>query len=106
MSGPSTARNDNRPIGAPAPEPAGETADADASGGRASIDDLLASFRNHPLSGPLEFVGFWMAIALPFLYVPLLVETQLQTSAQTATFLALLGLNVLALFVGHSHKRE
>ena len=93
-------------MGAPAPEPAGESTDGDGSGGNSSLDGLLVSVRDHPLAGPLEFVGFWMAIALPFLYVPLLVETQLQTSAEAATFIALLGLNVLALLVGHSHRRE
>ena len=93
-------------MGAPAPEPASDSTDGDSSARRSRFDDLLASFRDNPLAGPLQFVGFWMSIALPFLYVPLLVETQLQTSAETATFLALLGLNVLALLVGHSHRRE
>lgn len=93
-------------MGAPAPEPAGESTDAEGSVGRPVLDDLQESFQDHPLSGPLQFVGFWAAIALPFLYVPLLVETQLQTTAETATFLTLLGLNVLALLVGHSYKRD
>lgn len=92
-------------MGAPTPEPTTESADSDGSVG-GSVNSLIASFRDHPLAGPLEFVGFWAAVALPFLYVPLLVETQLQTVAETATFLTLLGLNVLALFVGHSYKRD
>ena len=93
-------------MGAPAPEPASSSTEGDSSAGHSRGDDLLDSFRDSPLAGPLQFVGFWLSIALPFLYVPLLVETQLQTSAQTATFLALLCLNVLALLVGHSHRRE
>ena len=93
-------------MGAPAPEPASDSTDADATVGRPTLDDLLVSFRSHPLSGPLQFVGFWAAIALPFLYVPLLVETQLQTTAETATFLVLISMNVLALVVGHSYKRD
>jgi hypothetical protein len=92
-------------MGAPAPD-RGESTDADGSVGRSVLDSIQASFRDHPLAGPLQFVGFWAAIALPFLYVPLLVETQLQTTAETATFLVLLGLNVLALLVGHSYKRD
>jgi len=44
-------------------------------------------------------------VALPFLYVPLLV-TGLDSSATTAAFVALLGLNAVALFVGHPHRRE
>lgn len=93
-------------MGAPAPEPGSDSTDSDGLVERSSLSDLLASFREHPLAAPLQFVGFWAAIALPFLYVPLLVETQLQTTAETATFLALLGLNVLALVVGHSYKRD
>ena len=93
-------------MGAPAPEPASDSTDGDSSAGRSKFDDLLASFQESPLAGPLQFIGFWTAIALPFLYVPLLIETQLQTGAETATFIALLGLNVLALLVGHSHRRE
>ena len=69
-------------------------------------DPPLASFQDHTLARPLEFVGFWAAVALPFLYVPLLVQTRLQTPAETAIFLALLGLNVVALIVGHSYKRH
>lgn len=93
-------------MGAPAPEPASDATDADSATGRSRLDELHATVRNSPLVGPLQFVAFWMAIALPFLYVPLLIETQLQTTAEAATFLALLGLNVLALLVGHSHQRE
>jgi len=57
------------------------------------------------LTTPLEMLGFWAAIALPFLYVPLLV-TGLGTSAETTTFFALLILNVVALLAGHSYKRD
>ncbi|WP_335343076.1 hypothetical protein [Halomontanus rarus] len=47
--------------------------------------------------------GFWTAIVLPFLHVPLLA-TGLSGSAETLTFLGLLALNLLALYVGHSHR--
>ncbi|WP_293027935.1 hypothetical protein [Natronococcus sp.] len=48
--------------------------------------------------------SFWTAIVLPFLYVPLLA-TGLSTATETATFLALLGLNLAALYVGHAYGR-
>lgn len=57
------------------------------------------------LSRPLTGFAFWAAIALPFLHLPLLV-TGLETSRMTAAFLVLLGLNVVALVVGHSHRRD
>lgn len=48
--------------------------------------------------------GFWTAIVLPFLYVPLLA-TGLSTAAETLTFLALLGSNLVALYVGHTYRQ-
>lgn len=53
--------------------------------------------------GPVRAIGFWSAVSLPFLYVPLLA-TGLDTVAQTAVFLVLLLLNVLAVVVGHSYS--
>ena len=49
-------------------------------------------------------IGFWTAVALPFLYVPLLV-TGLGTMPRRITFVGLLALNVTALIVGHRYKR-
>lgn len=54
---------------------------------------------------PLRMLGFWSAIALPFLYVPLLA-TGLETVAQTTVFLALLALNVVALLIGRSYRPD
>lgn len=47
--------------------------------------------------------AFWVAVVLPFLYVPLLV-TGLEAGATTTAFLALLVTNVVTLLVGHSHR--
>lgn len=66
---------------------------------------VSARFRNFSLTTPIEMVGFWTAVALPFLYVPLLLAG-LNTPAETITFAALLVLNVIALFVGHSYKQQ
>jgi hypothetical protein len=51
---------------------------------------------------PVRVLGFWSAVALPFLHIPLLL-TGLDSGAETFAFLALFAMNVLALVVGHSH---
>ncbi len=53
---------------------------------------------------PVQFVGFWAAISLPFLYLPLLSGGL--DGAELTVFVGLLALNVVALFVGHGHRRE
>ncbi|THE65241.1 hypothetical protein D8Y22_08515 [Salinadaptatus halalkaliphilus] len=62
----------------------------------------------HPLvrslKGPAQFLSFWIAIALPFVHLPLLAQG-LGDPTVTATFLALLGINVLALYAGHGHNQ-
>jgi hypothetical protein len=55
------------------------------------------------LTAPLRFLGFWIAVALPFLYLPLLaggLEGQ-----QATVFVGLLFVNVVALVLGHEHGR-
>jgi hypothetical protein len=51
---------------------------------------------------PLRTVGFWAAVALPALHVPLLL-TGLDTTGEAAAFAALVALNGLALRLGHGH---
>ena len=48
--------------------------------------------------------SFWMAIVLPFLYVPILLYGLTSWVLSTA-FLLLLGVNLVALYVGHYHRR-
>lgn len=50
---------------------------------------------------PLRFVAFWLAVALPFLYVPLLVGGL--DGEQVSAFGFLLALNAVALVVGHGY---
>ncbi|ARS89805.1 hypothetical protein [Natrarchaeobaculum aegyptiacum] len=57
------------------------------------------------IKGPAQFLSFWIAIALPFVHVPLLAQG-LGDPAVTLTFLALLGVNVLALYVGHGYNQH
>ncbi|WP_136688774.1 hypothetical protein [Halorhabdus amylolytica] len=53
---------------------------------------------------PVRGVAFWTAIALPFVQLPLLVSG-LQRPTTALAFLALLAVNVFALYVGHAHRR-
>jgi hypothetical protein len=55
---------------------------------------------------PITGVGFWAAVALPFLHVPLLLLTGLSSSSTATAYVVLLALNVLALLVGHPHYRD
>ncbi|WP_255191204.1 hypothetical protein [Natronobeatus ordinarius] len=56
------------------------------------------------LKGPVQFVSFWAAIALPFLHVPLLAGG-LNGLNVTLAFLGLLVANLLALYVGHGYNQ-
>ncbi len=51
----------------------------------------------------VRFVGFWVAIALPFLYVPLLLQGL--SNGDLLLFVGLLMANAFALVVGHDHGR-
>jgi hypothetical protein len=53
---------------------------------------------------PVQFVAFWAAISLPFLYLPLFSGGLEAT--EVTVFLGLLGLHVVALFVGHGHRND
>lgn len=55
--------------------------------------------------GTVRTVAFWTAVALPFLYIPLLVSRE--TGADVLLPLAaLVVVNVVALVVGHGHRRD
>lgn len=55
-------------------------------------------------SGPLAAVGFWTGIALPFLYIPLLLVGP-HGAAETTIAFALIAVHAVALFVGHTHRQ-
>ena len=57
------------------------------------------------LKEPLQFLGFWTAIALPFVHIPLLLQG-LDGPHVTAAFLALLVANLFALYVGHDYNQS
>ena len=54
---------------------------------------------------PVHAVAFWIAVILPFLYVPLLASG-LSSTATIEAFFALLVANAIALLIGHPHLRE
>ena len=53
---------------------------------------------------PIQFIGFWSAIALPLGYLPFLYGGHLSPSAEVLG--PLLVLNLLAMFVGHGYKSD
>ena len=53
---------------------------------------------------PLEILGFWAGIALPFLYLPLLVTGTTQTELFASV--ALIAVHAVALYVGHAHDPD
>lgn len=75
-------------------EDASDPSDADAG----MLERLAPAFARS-----LRVASFWAAIVLPFLYVPLLA-TGLSDATETITFLGLLGMNLLTLYVGHPYR--
>lgn len=63
-----------------------------------TVDKLRVAFK------PMQFVAFWAAILLPLVYLPMLYGGL--NGHQQATFVALLGANLLSFVVGHGHKKE
>jgi len=99
MTEPSPLNNDQTSsLGSPAD--AGES-----SASRPRLAVLYDRYQEHVLTTPVEMLGFWAAIALPFLYMPLLL-TGISSTSELLTFLGLLSFNVAALLAGHSYKRE
>lgn len=64
----------------------------------------LATPSRHTLTKPLSVLAFWSAIALPALYLPLLVAG-LDTPNDLGIFLGLFALHVIALVLGQSHRQ-
>ncbi|WP_255198710.1 hypothetical protein [Halorarius litoreus] len=60
-----------------------------------SLADALGTF--------VSFVAFWVGTLLPLSYVPLLAGGVLST--RPLAFGALLLVNIVAMVLGHSHKR-
>lgn len=54
---------------------------------------------------PIRALSFWIAVALPFLYIPLLAM-DLSSRPVIGAFLALLLCNAVTLLIGHSHLQD
>lgn len=73
---------------------------------RTALQDVATALQpDSDVFEPVRTFSFWVAITLPFLYLPLLL-TGLETTTVALAFLALLGANVVTLFVGHPHRRD
>lgn len=66
---------------------------------------LYARYRYSRLTTLIQATCFWMAIVLPFLYVPLLVA-RIGTRSEGFALVALLAVNVVALLAGHPFRSE
>lgn len=53
---------------------------------------------------PVRAVAFWLAVALPFAYLPMLAGG-IGGEPELLTFAALVATNAVALLVGHDHHR-
>jgi hypothetical protein len=67
------------------------------------VDSRLVRLSLAVVVAPLRFLAFWAAVALPFLYLPLLVGGL--DGQQTTVFVALLLANAVALVAGHEYRR-
>jgi len=70
----------------------------------ARVDETMPDI-GESLLAPVRGIAFWIAIVLPFLYIPLLASGLNSTAVLTA-FAVLVACNAVALFVGHSHALE
>lgn len=65
-------------------------------------ETLLDRLWPRSLVAAVRKAGFWAAVALPFLHLPLLLSG-IETSVEATAFVSLVAANVLALVVGHQH---
>ncbi|EMA16452.1 hypothetical protein [Haloarcula marismortui] len=70
----------------------------------AQFDDSIPEF-DEPFVSAVRGFAFWTAIALPFLYLPLLI-TGLNSGATRVAFVALVVCNAVTLFMGHAHRGD
>jgi len=67
------------------------------------VDSRLVRLSLAVVVAPLRFLAFWAAVALPFLYLPLLVGGL--DGQQVTVFVALLLANAVALVIGHEYRQ-
>lgn len=57
------------------------------------------------LAEPFSAIAFWLAIAVPVLYIPFLT-TGINSLRELGLFLGVFGLHLAALYTGQSYRRE
>ncbi len=67
-------------------------------------NDESPPFSMRSLRHGVRGLAFWSAIALPFLYIPLLLSG-LTTTSQMLAFVSLFVVNVFAVYVGQRYRR-
>ncbi len=72
--------------------------------GRSALPSPLAQARA-VLARGLVAASFWLAVALPFVYLPL-VFAGLETTGDVTLVGGLLLANAVALVAGHTHRRD
>lgn len=73
---------------------------ASLTGKARNSQDVVAA-----LLKPIEVVGFWAAVTLPFLYMPLLLAG-VQTSSEQLAAGGLVVLHVVSLLIGRNHHSD
>ena len=58
-----------------------------------------------PVFRPIEAIAFWAAVAMPFVYLPLLI-TGIDTTSEGIALVALIALHALALIVGRRYRAD
>ncbi|MDY6818899.1 MAG: hypothetical protein SVG88_09570 [Halobacteriales archaeon] len=76
----------------------------DAQLDRLNPADVLVRSKRSVMQ-PISALGFWSAIALPALYLPLLV-TGLDSVDDLLVFLGLFAIHLVSLYVGRTHRRD
>lgn len=74
------------------------------SGAEEAADTDRPALPIRSLATPVSALSFWLAIALPAIYLPLLF-TGLSTVPDLVTFLGLFGFHLVALVGGRSYRR-
>lgn len=82
------------------PSPADSLAPLDGT----ALRELLAKYRDHPLTTPVQAAAFWAAVALPAVYLSLLAVGPEAVGGKTA-FFGLVALHAVAVVAGHDYQR-
>ena len=67
------------------------------------VSDTLTAY--DAVVQPIEAIGFWVAIVMPFVYLPLLASG-LDSPSEGIAFAVLVMAHVLALVAGRRHRSE